>query len=181
MPNPLDGWEEVTPWNSEENDVLEGGNDGYPVWSVGVTSDSSAGGILSESSNSGLIGLEIEEGDDQFNSNIDWTSGMLVTGDAKWKDYRVSTRSFHSYSVHCTFTGCWVNAHGLVFRYKDPQNFYRLSFSSQEPIGDGWPRQGVSIQKVVNGEWSPRYSGKRELRFPAKKFVPSGKADQSDL
>ena len=175
MPNPLDGWEEVTPLNSEENDVLEGGNDGYPVWSVGITSDSSAGGILSESSNSGLIGVEIEEGDDQFNSNIDWASGMLVTGDAKWKDYRVSTR-LHAFP-HCAFTGCWVNAHGLIFRYKDPQNFYRLSFSSRNP-SDAWPRQGVSIQKVVNGEWSEVF-WQKGAAFSSKKFVPSGNADKS--
>ena len=175
MPNPLEGWEEVTPLNSEENDVLEGGNDGYPVWSVGVTSDSSAGGILTESSNSGLIGMEIEVGDDEFNSNIDWTAGMLVTGDAKWKDYRVSTR-LHAFP-HCAFTGCWVNAHGLVFRYKDAQNFYRLSFSSRNP-GDSLPRQGVSIQKVVNGEWSEVF-WEKGAAFSAKKFVPSGNADKS--
>ncbi len=175
IPNPLDGWEEVIPLNSDENDVLEGGNDGYPLWSVGVTSDSSAGGILSESSNSGLIGLEIEVADEDYNSNIDWTSGMLVTGDAKWKDYRISTK-LHPYP-HCAFTGCWVNGHGVVFRYKDPENFYRLSFSSRNP-GDGLPRQGVSIQKVVNGEWSEVF-WEKGAAFSTKKFVPSGQADKS--
>ena len=175
VPNPLDGWEEVIPLNFEENDVLEGGNDGYPLWSVGITTDSAAGGILTESSNSGLIGTEVEVGDEEYSSNIDWLGGMLVKGDANWKDYRVSTR-FHAFP-HCRFTGCWVNAHGLVFRYKDPQNFYRLSFSSRNPA-DGWPRQGVSIQKVVNGEWSEVF-WEKGAAFSSKKFVPSGKVDKS--
>ena len=44
------------------NDFLEGGNEGIPLWSVGITTDSVAGGILTESSNSGLAGIEIEGG-----------------------------------------------------------------------------------------------------------------------
>ena len=129
------------------------------------------------------MGLEIEVGDDEFNSNIDWTSGMLVTGDTKWKDYRVSTR-LHSFN-DCAFTGCWVNPHGLIFRYKDPQNFYRLSFSSslvRPPnfSSDGWARQGVSIQKVVNGEWSEVF-WEKGAAFSSKKFVPSSQADKSTI
>ena len=177
MPNPLDGWEEVIPYNSEGNDVLEGGNEGYPLWSVGMTTDSAAGGVLSESSNSGIVGVEIEVGDEQYNSNTDWVGGMLVKGDAKWKDYRISTK-LHPYP-HCAFTGCWVNGHGVVFRYKDPENFYRLSFSSRN-VGDGLPRQGVSIQKVVNGEWSEVF-WEKGAAFSNKKFVPSGTADKSEF
>ena len=94
------------------------------------------------------MGVEIEVGDEEFNSNIDWVGGMLVKGDVKWKDYRISTK-LHPYP-HCAFTGCWVNGHGVVFRYKDPENFYRLSFSSRNP-GDSLPRQGVSVQK--GGQW----------------------------
>ena len=174
LPNPLDGWEEVIPMNSEGNDMLEGGNDGYPRWSVGIV-EGSSGGILGESSNSGLIGTEMEVADEQFNSNIDWTSGAIVKGDSKWKDYRVSTR-FHAFP-HCQFTGCLVNAHGLIFRYKDPENFYRLSFSSRN-AAESWPRQGVSIQKVVNGEWTEVF-WEKGAAFSSKKFVPSGKVDQS--
>ena len=177
MPNPLDGWEEVIPYNSEGNDVLEGGNEGYPLWSVGMTTDSAAGGVLSESSNSGIVGVEIEVGDEQYNSNTDWVGGMLVKGDAKWKDYRISTK-LHPYP-HCAFTGCWVNGHGVVFRYKDPENFYRLSFSNRN-ISDGLPRLGVSIQKVVNGEWSEVF-WEKGAAFSSKKFVPSAKADQSEF
>ena len=177
MPKPLEGWEEVVPLNSEGNDFLEGGNEGFPIWSVGITGDASAGGILTESSNSGLIGAEIEVGDEEFNSNIDWVGGMLVKGDVKWKDYRISTK-LHPYPF-CAFTGCWVNGHGLVFRYKDPDNFYRLSFSSRNP-GDSLPRQGVSVQKVVNGEWSEVF-WEKGAAFSTKKFVPSGKADQSEF
>ena len=173
MPNPLEGWEEVIPMD----DFLEGGNEGIPLWSVGITTDSAAGGILTESSNSGLIGTEIEVGDEEYNSNIDWVGGMLVKGDAKWKDYRISTK-LHPYPF-CAFTGCWVNGHGVVFRYKDPENFYRLSFSSRN-ISDGLPRQGVSIQKVVNGEWIEVF-WEKGAAFSTKKFVPSGKADQSEF
>ena len=177
MPNPLDGWEEVIPMNYEENDILEGGNDGYPLWSVGITTDSEAGGILTESSNSGLIGTEIEVGDEEYNSSTDWVGGMLVKGDAKWKDYRISTK-MHPYP-HCAFTGCWVNGHGLVFRYKDPENFYRLSFSNRN-ISAGIPRIGVSIQKVVNGEWSEVF-WEKGAAFSASKFVPSASADKSEF
>ena len=173
MPNPLEGWEEVIPMD----DFLEGGNEGIPLWSVGITTDSAAGGILTESSNSGLIGTEIEVGDEEYNTNIDWVGGMLVKGDAKWKDYRISTK-LHPYPF-CAFTGCWVNGHGVIFRYKDPENFYRLSFSSRNP-GDSLPRQGVSIQKVVNGEWSEVF-WEKGAAFSTKKFVPSGKADQSEF
>ena len=178
MPKPLVGWEEVIPLNAESNDVLEGGNEGYPIWSVGITTNAEAGGILTESSNSGLLGTEVEVGEDEdYNTHIDWVGGMLVKGDAKWKDYRISTK-LHPYP-HCTFTGCWVNGHGLVFRYKDPENFYRLSFSSRNP-GDSLPRQGVSVQKVVNGEWSEVF-WEKGAAFSSKKFVPSGKVDQSEF
>ena len=177
MPSPLDGWEEVIPMNYEENDVLEGGNEGYPLWSVGITADSEAGGVLSESSNSGLVGTEIEVGDEDYNSSIDWVGGMLVKGDTKWKDYRISTK-LHPHP-HCAFTGCWVNGHGLIFRYKDAENFYRLSFSSRNP-GNSLPRQGVSVQKVVNGEWSEVF-WEKGAAFSSKKFVPSGKVDQSEF
>ncbi|MDP6526754.1 MAG: hypothetical protein QGH15_21335, partial [Kiritimatiellia bacterium] len=179
MPSPLDGWEEVIPMNYEENDVLEGGNEGYPLWSVGITTDSEAGGVLSESSNSGLVGTEIEVGDEEYNSSIDWVGGMLVKGDAKWKDYRISTK-LHPYP-HCAFTGCWINGHGLVFRYKDPQNFYRLAFSNRN-ISAGVPRIGVSVQKVVNGEWSEVF-WEKGAAFSVKKFVPSAshKVDQGEF
>ena len=177
MPKPLEGWEEVIPFNNEGDDILGGGNEGYPMWSVGITTDASAGGVLTESSNSGLIGTEIDNDEDEYNNHIDWVGGMLVKGDAKWKDYRISTK-LHPYPF-CAFTGCWVNGHGLVFRYKDPENFYRLSFSSRN-ISDGLPRQGVSIQKVVNGEWSEVF-WEKGAAFSAKKFVPSAKADQSEF
>ena len=177
MPNPLEGWEEVIPFNNEGDDILGGGNEGYPMWSVGITTDASAGGVLTESSNSGLVGTEIDNDEDEYNTHIDWVGGMLVKGDAKWKDYRISTK-MHPYPF-CAFTGCSVNAHGLVFRYKDPENFYRLSFSSRN-ISDGLPRQGVSIQKVVNGEWSEVF-WEKGAAFSAKKFVPSGKTDQSEF
>ena len=39
MRNPVEGWEEVSRMNYEENDGVEGGNDGYQVWRVGVNSD----------------------------------------------------------------------------------------------------------------------------------------------
>ncbi len=177
MPNPLDGWEDVTALNNEGDDFLEGGNEGYPLWSVGITTDSAAGGILTESSNSGLIGTEIETGDEEYNTSIDWVGGMLVKGDAKWKDYRISTK-LHPYPF-CAFTGCWINGHGVVFRYKDPENFYRLSFSNRN-ISDGLPRLGVSIQKVVNGEWSEVF-WEKGAAFSTKKFVPSTKTDQGEF
>ena len=65
--------------NAESNDVLEGGNEGYPIWSVGITTNAEAGGILTESSNSGLLGTEVEVGEDEdYNTHIDWVGGMLV-------------------------------------------------------------------------------------------------------
>ena len=122
--NPLKDWESVIPYNSEGDDFLNGGNEGLTNWSVGISEGTNFGESLTESSNSGLNGTEIELGD-TVESNVDWLGGMLVTGDATWEDYRITT-SFKS-TPHCAFTGCYVNALGLIFRYKDPENFYRLS------------------------------------------------------
>ena len=172
--NPLKDWESVIPYNSEGDDFLDGGNEGFTNWSVGISESTNFGKALTESSNTGLNGTEIELGD-TVESNIDWIGGMLVTGDVNWEDYRITT-SFKS-SPHCAFTGCYVNAFGLIFRYKDPENFYRLSFSSRNP-GDNLPRQGVSIQKVVGGEWSEVF-WEKGAAFSPSKFIPSSNEEKN--
>lgn len=75
---------------------------------------------------------------------VDFDGPRAVAGEPNWKDY--------SYQVDIkTLDDDGV---GILFRYQDEANFYRLMFMSQGNNNLGPPPQGVSVQKRRGGVWS---------------------------
>ena len=108
---------------------------------------------------------------------------MLVTGDAKWKDYRISTQSSSPLIPTAPSRGAGSTPTAWSFGTRIRRTFIgfpspAVQFALQMARQTAWPRQGVSIQKVVNGEWSEVF-WEKGAAFSSKKFVPSGQADQS--
>lgn len=47
---------------------------------------------------------------------------------------------------------------GLLFRFQDEKNFYRLTFQDEAQVSTGAPPSGISVQRVVNGVYSELFS-----------------------
>ncbi|MCD8533886.1 MAG: hypothetical protein LR011_03475, partial [Verrucomicrobia bacterium] len=142
----LDGWISELP----DNNVNEAPTfPGY--WGLAFNQELGMWGTLNESSNAFLNATDVNG-----NTHVDFTAPTLVTGDASWTDYIVRTRLIPSDD----------DGHGILFRYQDAENFYRLSFAGQADA-DGRPWQGVSVQKKVNGVWSEVFHDETGSFIPA--------------
>jgi hypothetical protein len=93
---------------------------------------------LLENSDSLVLGTSIAG-----NSNIDFSGPCLVYRDLTWSNYTVRARIIPSDDA----------GHGLLLRYQDPTNFYRISLCGAASDPTGRPPAGLSIQKVVAGFW----------------------------
>ena len=102
-----------------------------PNWGIPVGAGNQSRNALVESSNA----LGGNDGPGQ----VDFTAGTIVAGVSSWKDYIMTTR----------ITPRDDDGFGIILRYRDPANFYRIAFRGQ-PSGTG-VQQGISVQKVVNG------------------------------
>ena len=131
-PNPLPDWTNFVPANDLGEAAANPGN-----WGLAFGQDGPFG-TLYELSNANLPGSDL-----LGNTHIDFSASTLVAGDENWTDYLLTARIIPGDN----------DGHGVVVRFKDPENFYRIALASQED-GDGRPWQGVSVQKKVNGIWS---------------------------
>ncbi len=134
-PATLAGWTSFVPGNALGESSAGLGNWGLAWGENGLYRS------LNESSNGNLAATDIDG-----NDHIDFSAPTLVAGDENWTDYLYTARIIPSDN----------DGHGVVFRFKDPDNFYRIALSSQGD-GGGRPWQGVSVQKKVNGVWSEIY------------------------
>lgn len=92
----------------------------------------------------GPTGRIRENGDGQFGANtatnrVDFAASSMVGGDGNWSNYVYSTR---------------LNANdndgfGLLLRYQNQSNFYRVALRSEATAAG--VKQGLSVQKSVNG------------------------------
>ena len=76
---------------------------------------------------------------------IDFTGPTSVAGNTNWTNYALSVRIRPSDD----------DGHGVVLRYRDSTNFYRIALRSQSSTTG--PAQGLSIQKCVNRVYSEVY------------------------
>jgi hypothetical protein len=134
-PNALTNWTAVVPPRTGGDNTMGSGNGGQPIWSFGLGPN--AYGTLHENSDA--------NGGDDAQGVVDFVAASIVAGNVSWSNYVVSARIIPADD----------DAHGILLRYKDELNFYRVALRSQDSATG--PRKGLSIQKVVNGTWEEVY------------------------
>jgi hypothetical protein len=143
-PNALTNWLPVVTQRSDGSGLDPGsGNGGVPIWSLAL-GQNGAFGTLHE--NSDAFGGNTADG------TVDFSTGALVTGDPGWSNIVVTARILPTDD----------DGHGLLLRYTDERNFYRISLRSQSSATG--PAKGLSVQKMVDGvaeevfvETAPQY------------------------
>jgi uncharacterized repeat protein (TIGR02543 family) len=134
-PNGLTNWTALVPPRANGSTTVSGGK-GQPFWSLGVGEN-------------GALPVLIEESDcvagNDLAGQIDFTGPTLVAGSDTWTNYTVATR----------ITPRDDDGHGILLRYKNATNFYRIALRSQSST-NGIPK-GLSIQKNVNRVYSEVY------------------------
>ncbi|MCI0534126.1 MAG: hypothetical protein L0Z50_02745 [Verrucomicrobiales bacterium] len=135
--NALTNWTAVVPPRADGSGLDPGsGNGGQAIWSLALGQNGSLG-TLHE--NSDAFGGNTDDG------LVDFAASSLVAGDVNWSNYVVTARIIPADD----------DGHGILLRYKDEMNFYRVALRNQAS-GTG-PQKGLSIQKVVNGVWEEIY------------------------
>lgn len=136
-PNALTAWTPVVPPRGDGSGLdPASGNGGRPIWSLAL-------GV------SGSFGT-LHENSDSYGGNdavgvVDFAAPTLVTGNAGWSNYVVTARIIPRDD----------DGHGILLRYQDGYNFYRVALRSQSSATG--PQKGLSIQKVVAGVWEEVY------------------------
>ena len=75
---------------------------------------------------------------------VEFQGPRLVRGDVNWTDY----------TWEAVIDAQDNDGIGLLFRYQDEKNYYRLTFQSELLTAYGSVPQGISLQRVVNGVYS---------------------------
>jgi len=132
-PNALGQWTPVvTPADDGTGLDATTGNGGIPIWSLALGANGQMG--------------TLHENSDSFGGNtadgvVDFPAATLVAGDASWSDYVCTARLIPADD----------DGQGIVLRYQDESNFYRIALRAQSSTSG--VRRGLSIQKVVAGVW----------------------------
>ena len=134
-PNALTNWTAVVPPRANGSTTVSGGH-GQPLWSLSV---GTAGpyGTLQE-------GSDCLAGNDTA-GQVDFTGPTIVAGSNSWADYTVAAR----------ITPGDDDGHGLLLRYQNTSNFYRIALRSQASA-TGVPR-GLSVQKNASRTYTEVY------------------------
>ncbi|MBP7826274.1 MAG: hypothetical protein KA236_06965 [Verrucomicrobia bacterium] len=132
-PNGLTNWTPVIPPRMAGNSMSLSGQ---PFWSLAAGADGPYG--------------RLEERGDCFAGNdsagqVDFTGPILVAGNESWSNYVFATR----------ITPWDDDGQGIILRYQNPSNFYRIGLRAQVS-NIGMPT-GLSIQKNANGVYSEVY------------------------
>lgn len=132
-PNALVAWTPVVTERADGSGLDAGsGNGGRPIWSLAL-GQTGAFGTLHENSDS--------FGGNDADGAIDFSAPSIVTGDTAWTDVVMTARVIPGDD----------DGHGILLRYRDARNFYRIALRSQASATG--PRKGLSVQKVVEGTW----------------------------
>ncbi|MBI2949531.1 MAG: hypothetical protein HYY23_17990 [Verrucomicrobia bacterium] len=130
-PNALTNWTAVVPPRADGSGLdPASGNSGQPIWSLAL-GQNGAFGTLHENSDA--------NGGNDDAGVVDFAAASIVAGDVTWSNYVMTTRIIPADD----------DGHGILLRYKDEKNFYRVALRSQDSATG--PRQGLSVQKVING------------------------------
>src|SRR5262249_41873405 len=134
-PNALTNWTAVVQPRASGSAAVSGGN-GQPLWSLAV-GPNGAYGTLQENSDC-LAGNDAT-------GQVDFTGPTLVAGDSAWTNYVMATRIIPGDD----------DGEGILLRYQNLTNFYRIGLRSQSST-TGQPR-GLSVQKNINRNYSEVY------------------------
>ncbi len=134
-PNALSEWTPVVPPRANGSTALTGGS-GQAVWSL-AAGEAGSYGVLTESGDA--------FGGNDAAGQVDFTGPVLVAGDAGWTNYSVAVR----------VTPRDDDGHGLLVRYRDEANFYRIVLRSQVSA-IGIP-PGLSVQRCVDRAYAEVY------------------------
>jgi len=127
-PDTLTNWTALVPPRGDGSTTV-GSGQGVPMWALAL-GEGGPSGTLRESS-------DCYAGNDTL-GQVDFTGPTLVAGDEAWTNYTVAVRVLPGDD----------DAHGILLRYQDPENFYRIALRSQNStIG---PPRGLSIQRNIN-------------------------------
>jgi uncharacterized repeat protein (TIGR02543 family) len=132
-PNGLTNWTAVVPPRAVGNSTTQAGT---PFWSLSAGQD-------------GPVGV-LEEIGDCFQGNdaagqVDFTGPTLVAGNDTWSNYVVAAR----------ITPRDDDAQGILLRYRNTSNFYRIALRAQ--VSSTGPPPGLSVQKNVNRVYAEVY------------------------
>ncbi len=143
------GWDAVVPSRADGSAALANwtGGVGRALWTVKWVPRGQRG-ALTESSRTGA-GWDLP-------GNVDYTGPSLVAGEAGWSNYVVAARI-----VPRDYLGF-----GLLLRYQNPSNFYRVGLRAAPWAGEGM-RSGLTVQKRVAGTYSSVHMD------PPSRFVPT--------
>ena len=143
------GWEAVVPTRANGSAELANwtGGVGRALWTVKWVPRGQRG-ALTESSRSGA-GWDMS-------GNVDFTGPTLVAGDVGWSNYVVAAR----------ITPIDYLGFGLLLRYQNSSNFYRVGLRAAPWTGEGM-RSGLTVQKRVAGTYSSVHMD------PPSRFVPT--------
>jgi hypothetical protein len=135
-PNALTNWTAVVPPRADGSGLDKGtGNGGVPIWSLALGPNPY--GTLHENSDA--------NGGNDAAGVVDFVAPSLVAGNVTWSNYVVTARIIPADD----------DGHGVLLRYKDEKNFYRVALRSQDSTTG--PARGLSIQKIVNGVYEEVY------------------------
>lgn len=142
-PNALTDWTALIPPRMAGNNASLSSQ---PFWSLPTGTDGAYG--------------RLEESGDCFAGNdaagqVDFTGPTLVAGNENWSDYVFAAR----------ITPWDDDGQGIIFRYQNPSNFYRIALRAQAS-NIGIPT-GLSIQKNINGVYSEIYRDNPPIYRPA--------------
>lgn len=134
-PNGLSHWTPVVPARANGSTALSGGI-AQPYWFLKAGANGPAG--------------TLEEDSDSFIGNdaagqVDFSGPGIVAGDDAWTNYVVAARLLPHDD----------DGHGILLRYQNPTNFYRIALRSQVST-IGIPA-GLSVQKNVNRVYTEVY------------------------
>ncbi len=132
-PDPVTDWTAVIPPRASGSTTL---SSGQPAWSLAI-GPAGAYGALSESG-------DCYAGNDAT-GQLDFTGPTLVAGSEAWTDYTFAAR----------ITPHDDDGHGILLRYKNSTNFYRIALRSQ--VSTVGAPTGLSVQKNVNRTYTEVY------------------------
>jgi hypothetical protein len=134
---------------------------GAPISGFGIRVDLDALGVRDNSYRSGGNWIAPGNPPNYSRGTTDFDGPRAVVGKATWKDYTytVDLRSLDDDGL------------GIVFRYIDENNFYRLMFMSQSGNTLGPPPRGISVQKRLDGAYSEVfYNGTSFIYTPGQRW-----------
>jgi hypothetical protein len=134
--NALTNWTPWVPPRANGSTTLSGGI-AQPSWFVKAGLNGPAG--------------TLEEDGDCYIGNdatgqVGFSGPTIVAGDDAWTNYVVAARILPHDD----------DGHGILLRYQNPTNFYRIALRSQTGTGIGIP-PGLSVQKNVNRDYVEVY------------------------